>query len=205
MTATPMFPLGTVVLPGQPLPLQVFEPRYQTLVRHCLEGPPEFGVTLIERGSEVGGDDVRSDVGTMARIVEATELPDGRWLLMTLGTDRLRITNWLPDDPHPWAEVERWPDPQASDAVTDELSTTTSHVRRLLALATELGQEAAPSTFELPDDPTMASYLLAALIPVGAFDRQRLLAAPTVSERLAAVRDFAAELTTALRQSFENQ
>ena len=59
----PMFPLGTVLLPGAPLPLQVFEPRYRGLTHDCLAGVPEFGVVLIERGSEVGGGDVRTNVG----------------------------------------------------------------------------------------------------------------------------------------------
>ena len=60
----PMFPLGSVLLPGVVLPLHVFEPRYQQLVRDCLETDEhEFGVVLIDRGSEVGGGDSRTDVG----------------------------------------------------------------------------------------------------------------------------------------------
>lgn len=58
MAVMPMFPLGTVLLPGAILPLHVFEPRYQQLVRDCLDAPEhEFGVVLIDRGSEVGGGD----------------------------------------------------------------------------------------------------------------------------------------------------
>ena len=75
-----MFPLGCVLFPSVVLPLHVFEPRYRTLVQTCLDDDREFGVVLIERGSEVGGDDVRTDVGTVARIVEAEQLPDGRWV-----------------------------------------------------------------------------------------------------------------------------
>ena len=92
MTRLAMFPLGTVLLPGAVLPLHVFEPRYRTLVADCLAGEPEFGVVLIERGSEVGGGDVRRDVGTVARIVEVAELPDGRSALVTVGTDASRCT-----------------------------------------------------------------------------------------------------------------
>ena len=60
MTLLPMFPLGSTMLPGQQLPLHVFEPRYQELVRDCLDAPdgPRFGVVLIARGNEVGGGDV---------------------------------------------------------------------------------------------------------------------------------------------------
>src|SRR5829696_5584015 len=100
-----MFPLGTVLLPGAYLPLHVFEPRYRALVRDCLEGDGEFGVALIERGQEVGGGDSRFDVACVARIVEAGEMPDGRWALGTVGVRRARVEAWLPDDPYPRAEV----------------------------------------------------------------------------------------------------
>ena len=66
-----MFPLGSVLLPSMVLPLHVFEPRYRALVRDVLDGDGEFGVCLISRGHEVGGDDVRTDVGTVARVHEA--------------------------------------------------------------------------------------------------------------------------------------
>jgi Lon protease-like protein len=105
-----MFPLGTVLVPGGLLPLHVFEPRYRRMVADCLAGDRRFGVVLIERGSEVGGGDVRTDVGTMARIVQAEEAPDGRWGLVALGVERIRVDAWLPDDPYPRAETSEWPD-----------------------------------------------------------------------------------------------
>src|SRR5205085_6222751 len=95
----PMFPLSTVLFPYAPLPLHVFEPRYRALVRDCIAGDGEFGVVLIERGFEVGGGDSRFDVGTVAQLVEAAELDDGRWLLTTVGTRRIRVATWIPDDP----------------------------------------------------------------------------------------------------------
>ena len=66
-----MFPLGTVLFPTGVLPLRVFEPRYRHMLDDLLPGTREFGVVLIERGSEVGGGEVRSGVGTIARILEA--------------------------------------------------------------------------------------------------------------------------------------
>jgi len=99
----PMFPLGTVLFPHAVLPLHIFEERYSALVETCLRGDGRFGVVLIERGYEVGGGDSRFDVGTVARIVEAARTPDGRYLLATIGTDRLRIKKWLDDDPFPRA------------------------------------------------------------------------------------------------------
>ena len=114
-----MFPLGSVLLPSMVLPLHVFEPRYRAMVRDCLEGDREFGVTLIERGSEVGGGDQRSLVGTLAQIVRAQPFPDGRWALLVAGTERITVTEWLPDDPYPRADIEPYPDPAPGpDAAT---------------------------------------------------------------------------------------
>ena len=106
-----MFPLGTVLLPSLLLPLHVFEPRYRTLVDDCVAGDGEFGVVLIERGSEVGGGDVRTDVGTVARILEVERFDDGRFAVAAVGTRRIRVERWLDDDPYPRAEVHDWPDP----------------------------------------------------------------------------------------------
>src|SRR5256885_11623664 len=84
----PMFPLGTVLFPFAPLPLHIFEPRYRALAQDCVRGNGEFGVVLIERGFEVGGGDTRFGTGTVARMVEAAELPDVRWMLTAVGTRR---------------------------------------------------------------------------------------------------------------------
>ena len=70
------------------------------------EAEPEFGVVLIERGHEVGGADDRFGTGTLARIVEAAELPDGRWVLNAVGTRRVVVGEWRPDDPYPVAMVD---------------------------------------------------------------------------------------------------
>ena len=106
-----MFPLGTVLFPYALLPLHVFEPRYRLMMRHVLDGDREFGVVLIERGSEVGGGDTRFDVATVARVVQAAELPDGRYALATVGMGRVRVLSWLVDDPYPRAEVVALGDP----------------------------------------------------------------------------------------------
>lgn len=180
-----MFPLGTVLVPSLALPLHVFEERYRALVRHCLAGDGEFGVVLIERGSEVGGDDTRTGVGTVARIQEVAELPDGRFALVSVGTRRIQVTSWLPDDPYPQADVADWPDPEPGPGARLLLEVAVLRLRRVLAMAAEAGDPAPPSTVELSADLVLASHQAAALAPVGPFDQQRLLAAPTVDDRLA--------------------
>lgn len=180
-----MFPLGSVLVPTMLLPLHVFEPRYRVLVHDLLAGDREFGVALIERGSEVGGGDVRTDVGCVAQVVEAREFPDGRWMLGCVGTRRIRVVRWLDDDPYPRAEVQDWPEPAATDAELAELnSSVQSHLRRLLALQAELGVPTPPLDIELATDPVLASHQMSALAPVGSFDRYRLLGAVDAQARL---------------------
>lgn len=176
-----MFPLGTVLVPGMVLPLQVFEPRYRQLVHDCLGGDERFGVVLIERGSEVGGGDVRTDVGTLAQILRSQELPDGRWMLAAVGVQRIRVNEWLPDDPYPQADISEWADdPTGVDGAEAEV---TALLRRAAALRSEMGEPAPPLDFELADDPVVASYQGVVAAPLGPADRQVLLAAPTIGER----------------------
>ena len=180
----PMFPLGTVLVPGAYLPLHVFEPRYRTLVEACLEGDHEFGVALIERGSEVGGGDTRFATGCMARIVEAVRFEDGRYAIGTVGVRRVRILRWLPDAPYPRAEVEDWPDPEPGPDAGAAVARVVPVLRRVLALSSELGTAVAPATVAVADEPLAAGYEMSALAPVGPLDALALLAAPTPEERL---------------------
>lgn len=194
-----MFPLGTVLLPSAVLPLHVFEPRYRALVRDCLAADRELGIVLIARGSEVGGEDERTDAGTVARIIEAVELPDGRWAIGTVGVRRLRVLDWLPDDPYPRAEVEDWPDPDPGPDHGSTLERTVTVLRRVLALATEAGDQSAPVTIELNDDPVLAGYQAAGVAPIGPHDRQRLLVAPSPDARLALLEEMLQEIAEVLQ------
>lgn len=194
-----MFPLGTVLFPHLGLPLRIFEDRYKALVRDCLKSGQEFGVVLISRGSEVGGGDDRFGVGTVAHITEASELGDGQWLLMTVGTRRIRVRTWLPDDPYPVALVEDLPEVRLGIDGADLglLADAERAVRRALALKSELGEPAVAATVALAGDPHVAAYQLAAIAPLAAFDQQSLLEEPTPQKRLERLRvlaDDAAEV-----------
>jgi Lon protease-like protein len=189
MAVMPMFPLGTVLLPGGVLPLHVFEPRYRQLVIDCLAddvGDPEFGVTMIERGSEVGGGDQRSTVGVVARMVQVNALDDGRYTLIAVGTTRIRVNAWLPDDPYPLADVDEWPDVGSdADALPGRVAELTERLGEVLAIAARLGEVPADANLDaVSDDPLLASYHLAALSPLGPADRYRLLCAEGPAKRL---------------------
>lgn len=194
MTVMPMFPLGMPLLPGVVLPLQVFEPRYRQMVQDLLaadDEQAEVGVVMIERGREVGGGDERTAVGTIASVVDIRAMPDGRYLLSAVGTDRIRVTAWLPDDPYPRAEVERWPDDSddvnAPPVTAGDVERLHDRVRRLNEIVRELGEPAPPADARISDEPYQALFHLAALSPLGAVDRHRILAAPGMGARAAAL------------------
>jgi Lon protease-like protein len=196
-----MFPLGTVLFPTELLPLHVFEPRYRTMVKHCLAGNAEFGVVLIERGSDVGGGDVRTDVGTVARLLEVDELDDGRYLLATVGTRRIRVERWLDDRPFPRADVAEFDEPASAPPPDgDRYAETRALLRRVLALHAELGETVTAATVELTDDPVLGSFQAAAVAPVGTMDKHRLLSLPSAAERLAALHRLLTEEAEVLAQ-----
>ena len=190
----PMFPLGNVVLPGELLPLNVFEPRYRQLVLDCLAADsPEFGVVLIERGSEVGGGDVRTSIGTLARIVRVTPLGNGRFEVVAAGVRRINVLEWLPDDPYPRGDVEDWPEAEPADAefVRAECARLLGRVDETRELAREVARASkqrvplrAAAPLQLSDDLVRAVYQLAVRAPIGAADRYRLLAAPSLEFRV---------------------
>lgn len=194
----PMFPLGTVLYPGGVLPLRVFEPRYRMMVTGCLEGDPRFGVALIERGSEVGGGDVRTDLGCVAGIAEARELPTGEFLLVCVGMERIRVVEWLPDDPAPAAVVEAWPDPRPEATEAEAVWGLEGSFRSVLGLAARLGSS-VPIDAPLSDDALEAAYEMATLAPFGPLDRQRVLGAPDLGARALALGDLLAEQDLLLR------
>lgn len=199
-----MFPLGTVLLPGEPLPLQVFEPRYVALVRGILdeELAPEFGVVLISRGSEVGGADERTGVGTLARVGQVGELPGGRYALRCAGGARIRVEQWLPDGPYPRAEVSEWPD--EPDGPIDE-APVLDRIAELYGVARELAERdgrpfpAIDPLADLPDDPTGRSYAMVGRSGLGDTDRHAALAAAGPARRLALLASALEDRIAALR------
>jgi len=197
-----MFPLGTVLFPHAVLPLHVFEPRYRAMMRDVLAGDQEFGVVLIERGSEVGGGDVRFGVGTLAHIVRASQLPDGRYALAAVGVQRFRVERWLPDAPYPRAEIvdviEAAALPTAAElpAMVDAV---VAALRELHDLSGRLQGLAPAPHVEFSSDPEQASYEIAALAALGPLDAQRVLELPDTAARLRVLGDLLSDDAAMLR------
>jgi uncharacterized protein len=191
-----MFPLQSALLPGEDLPLQIFEPRYTQLVRDCLrDKEPRFGVVLISQGREVGGGDVRCDVGTVAEIAECVEITgSGRFILSCRGADRIKVCEWLPDDPYPRAVVQVWLD-EAGDAVSaariegleDRIIGLFERIARARDLQLPSREEVFGASVDRIFDPGERLYALASRIPIGPADRYAVLAAPTAAERFSAL------------------
>jgi len=192
-----MFPLGTVLFPHGVLPLHVFEPRYRAMTEHCLANDARFGVVLIERGSEVGGGEQRFAVGTTARIVQAGRVDDGRWVLVTVGEQRVRVSHWLPDDPYPIADVDVL-DERGGEAAASLIPDVSRALQRMLALRIELGEPGPGVDVALAADPVRASFEACALAALGPLDAQQLLETDDTVERLTRLGALLAEETTVL-------
>ena len=202
----PMFPLQSAPFPGDTVPLRIFEPRYARLVQDCLAAPdPVFGVVLISQGREVGGGDIRSDVGVRVRIADCVEDGPGQYELIGVAQDRIRVTRWLPDDPYPMADAEPWPDEPGEPGAAVGPERIGEVVDRILALYRRVA-DAAGGTLrpdmlavdaETADDPARHIYALAARVPMGQADRYAVLSAPTLAARVDALLD-AIETVTAM-------
>lgn len=187
-----MFPLESVLLPGQDLRLRIFEPRYGALVRHCLDAGEPFGVVLISRGREVGGGDSRCDVGVLSRITECVDQGAGRYALLCRTGERVRIREWLPDDPYPRAVVQVWPDEPGEPVTEAGVLEIEDRVLALFERVAEARGVQAPGRDNVLDYGEAASaaqrlFTLASRIPIGTADRYSILSAPSAGERLVAV------------------
>jgi Lon protease-like protein len=200
----PMFPLGTVLFPYTSIPLHVFEDRYRVMVNELLRDlNAEFGIVLIERGSEVGGGDVRFNVGCAARIVEAEEFPDGRFAIAAAGSTRVRVTRWLDDDPYPRAEVETVSERDAVPADFD----ARARVVDAFADVVDVARRFDPRIVTPPDldpDPVRASFEAGAWAPIGPLDAQRVLETDDIGERLALLAQLLGERAAELRARLDD-
>lgn len=188
----PMFPLGMVVFPHQVVGLCVFEPRYRQMLVD-VEGDGLFGTCLIERGSEVGGGDQRTSVGTVLGILGSQQLVDGQTLLMVEGRDCFEVATWLDDMPYPRAAVRE----RCCDEVMVEpslLKSTESAVRALRALQSEvLADQCLKSNCEMDSDPWVRSWQLCSMTPMSTLDQFKVLSLSNPNDRLRLVAEICCE------------
>lgn len=180
----PLFPLGTLLVPGLVLPLHIFEPRYRRLIADLQELPEderEFVVVAIREGREVGAEGVRAvyEVGTVASVREVTPLDDGRFDIVTVGTRRVRIGGLDTSLPYLRASTTDLAEEPGGD--TEPLASAVA--QRFVEYRSMFTEDDGSS---LPDEPRVLSYLVAAAVVIDLPGRQALLEQPTDADRLRA-------------------
>ncbi len=200
----PLFPLGTVLYPGLMLPLNIFEERYRRLVRDLLDGPEprRFGVIAIRKGRETGVDGISAlhEIGCTATLREVAEQEDGRFRLVTVGTQRFRVAS-LDDDSQPYlqGEVELLDEEVGDEAAAGLAAQAVQRGFRGYVEALASRESIEVTVPELPDEPLVLSYLVAASMILDLPVRQQLLAEPDAVRRLGTERALLARETTMLR------
>jgi uncharacterized protein len=199
----PLFPLGTVLYPGLLLPLNIFEERYRQLVHDLLEGPEprRFGVITIRRGRETGVDGISAlhEIGCTATLREVAEQDDGRFHLVTVGSQRFRLASLDGSRPYLQGEVELLEEAVGDEAAARLAAQAVRQSFRGYVEALASQQSVEVSLPELPDDPLLLSYLVAASMILDLPVRQQLLAEPDAERRLGAERALLAREITMLR------
>ena len=165
----PLFPLNTVLFPGGPLSLRIFERRYLDLVRDCTRNGSGFGVCLILQGREAGEPAVPAAVGTFARIVDFYTLSDGLLGIRASGGQRFHVDrSRVRDNGLAHGEVQFWPDEPAI-AIPPEHALLATILERLL--------DKLESKYERDslDDASWVGFRLAETLPLENRERQHLL------------------------------
>jgi Lon protease-like protein len=200
----PLFPLGTVLYPGLVLPLHIFEDRYRQLVRDLMSGPEprRFGVIASRKGHETGVDGISAlyEIGCTATLRQVMQRDDGRFDLVTVGDQRFRLLGLDHSQPYLQGEIDLLAEEAGDEAAATLAVQAVQHAFRdyLDALATQ--GAARVDVPDLPDEPVLLSYLVAASMVVDLSDRQVLLAEPDAGRRLVAERALLARETNMLRR-----
>jgi Lon protease-like protein len=186
MMDLPLFPLNTVIFPGWPMPLHIFEPRYKEMVRYCVEEQQPFGIVLIEEGEEeFDTAAIPHRIGCTVAITQLEKTEDGRLYIMTIGQERFRIRKLKRDRPYLVGEVEML-DFETEDSRV--LNTAVAGLRPLVidyfAALAQVDDDDEIDTSQIPSDPEELSYLAAAILQVSLETKQTMLSARKASNLL---------------------
>ena len=199
----PLFPLGTVLYPGLLMPLHIFEDRYRQLLGDLLAGPEprQFGVIAIRKGREtgVGGVCALYEIGCIATLRQVTEHDDGRFDVMTVGTQRFRLLELDESGPYLRGHVDLIDEESGDEAAAAGAVQSVQVAFRAYLDALAAQGAVRISVPDLPDEPVLLSYLVASSVIVDLSDRQLLLAEPDALLRLTAERMLLAKEIGILR------
>jgi len=176
MYKLPLFPLNTVLFPGVPIVLHIFEQRYREMINECISKRKPFGVVLIEDGDEVGDGAEPREIGCSADIVNVERLEDGRMNIVAVGRDRFRILETDNERTFLQGTVEDFP--LKSRVPREKLNDLSNELRGLLETYVEALQRLSNVQVAweaLPDDPTELGYLAAYVLQVVPEQKQEIL------------------------------
>lgn len=187
MFELPLFPLNTVLFPGMPLPLHIFEARYKQMIGKCLEGDRIFGVVLIKHGSEALGPLAEPySIGCTARIIDSQPIAEGRMQITTVGERRFRTHKLADDLSYLVGEIEYYPlnanTLQELRPAAQQLKTKVRHYIDLLNQIESVDLD--PD--ELPQDPQVLGNLAPALLQMPPNEKQKLLESKSVLDLITA-------------------
>ena len=182
----PLFPLNTVLFPGGPLPLRIFEPRYVDMVRYCMRERAPFGVVLIRAGAEVGQVTSAADIGTSARIVDFFQLPDGLLGITCLGERKFRVLSRRTKDDGLNMGTVDWLPPEPAADLPGEFAHLGQLLRKELPQLGDIYQS-TPKHF---DDASWVGARLAEILPIDLADKQVCLELDDPIDRLARLSPF---------------
>lgn len=187
MALLPLFPLDVVLLPGAPLPLHIFEPRYKEMITGCRAHDSPFGIIRTT-------DDGIADIGCTAEIVSVTkEYPDGRLDLVAEGRERFEVLELNRDRSFLQAEILLIPD-EPGDAANEEKARAVRAHLEILSLAGAVQDLSAA-------DRSALSFYLAGSLPLDLDFKQKLLAMRSEGERIRAVAAYLEGILPNLRRA----
>jgi uncharacterized protein len=196
----PLFPLNTVLFPGMPLPLHIFEERYKEMINWCVTRKRPFGVALIRSGVAEGGPPAEPHpIGCTAHITQVQPLSQGRMFIMAVGHERFRILALNHDRPYLMGEVEQYPLlPEARTHLEQPAESLYPLVVDYLQVLSRLGQVELDAS-QIPQDHKTLPYLAASLIQIPSGEKQTLLATDRASTLLNNLCTIYREQTAILR------
>ena len=193
----PIFPLELVLLPGVPLPLHIFEPRYKEMIAECLEQKKPFGVV---RASSDGV----ADIGCTAEIMSVTKkYDDGRMDILTRGVERFEVIEVNEERSFLQAEIAMVQD-EDGDGDGDEGEhgkPTAEMVTQAVRLHAEIAKLAGAEPSGPDEHAGNLSFLLAGSLPLDLDFKQSLLATLSEAKRLEAVVGYLEAILPGLRRA----
>jgi uncharacterized protein len=167
----PLFPLNTVLFPGGPLALRIFEPRYVDMIRKCMRDGAPFGVVMIRAGQEAGAVSSAAEIGTSALIIDFNQMPDGLLGIVCTGEQKFRVEDRRVQPDGLNVGTVTWLAPEVHQAVPDQHAHLGPLLKKVLPQLGEL-YKSMSGPF---DDTSWVGMRLAEILPISLAERQECL------------------------------